>query len=87
MLQEFLFDLDSSETKVSLLGVMLSCNEKEHYDLNLKKRILNMKNLLNSWKCINLSLKGKITIVNTLALSSLLYLASVIHVPSWYLKR
>ncbi len=27
-------------------------------------------------------MKGKITIVNTLALSSLLYLASVIHVPS-----
>ncbi len=41
-----------------------------------------MKNLLNSWKCRNLSLKGKITIVNILALSFLLYLWSVIHVPS-----
>ncbi len=41
-----------------------------------------MKNLLNSWKCRNLSLKAKITIVNTLALSSLLCLANVIHVPS-----
>ncbi len=46
-----------------------------------------MKNLLNSWKCRNLSLKGKITIVNTLALSSLLYLASVIHVPSIVFKE
>ncbi len=42
--QDFQFDLDWSETKVSLLGVILSANEKEHYDLNLKKRILNMKN-------------------------------------------
>ncbi len=86
-IQEFPFDLDWSETKVSLLGVILSGNEKEHYDLNFKKRILNMKNLLNSWKCRNLSLKSKITIVNTLALSSLLYLASVIHVPSIVFKE
>ncbi len=69
--QEFPFDLDWSETNVYLLGVILSGNDKEHYDLSLKKRILNMKNLLNSWKCRNVSLKGKITIVNTLTLSSL----------------
>ncbi len=43
-IQEFPFDLNWLETKVSLLGVILSGNEKEHYDLNLKKRILNMKN-------------------------------------------
>ncbi len=85
--QEFPFNLDWSEKKVSLLGVILSGNEKEHYDLNFKKRILNMKNLLNNWKCRNLSLKGKITVVNTLALSSLLYLASVIHVPSMVFKE
>ncbi len=46
-----------------------------------------MKNLLNSWKCRNISLKGKITIINTIALSSLLYLASVIHVPSVVFKE
>ncbi len=85
--QEFPFDLDWSETKVSLLGVILSGKKKEHYDLHLKKRILNMENLLNSWKCRNLSLKGKITIVNILALSSLLYIASVIHVPSMVFKE
>ncbi len=33
-IQEFPFDLDWSETKVSLLGVILSGNEKENYDLN-----------------------------------------------------
>ncbi len=46
-----------------------------------------MKKLLNSLKCRKLSLKDKITIVNTLALSSLLYLASVIHVPSMVFKE
>ncbi len=41
--QEFPFDLGWSETKVSLLGVILSGNEKEHYDLNLKKYIEHEK--------------------------------------------
>ena len=34
-----------------------------------------MKNLLSSWKCRYLSLKGKVTVVNSLAISPLLYLA------------
>ncbi len=46
-----------------------------------------MKNLLNSWKCRNLSLTSKVTIINTLALSTLLYLASVIRVPSMVFKE
>ena len=41
-----------------------------------------MKNLLATWKCRKLFIKGKITVINTLAISPLLYLANVIHVPS-----
>ncbi len=41
--QEFLFDLDWSETKVSLSGVILSGNEKEHYDLNVEKEYWTWK--------------------------------------------
>ncbi len=33
------------------------------------------------WKCRHLSLKGKVTVVNNLALSPLLYLCSIIHTP------
>ena len=40
-----------------------------------------MKNTLAMWKCRNLSLKGKVTVINTLAISPLLYLANTIHVP------
>ena len=40
-----------------------------------------MQQLLNSWKCRHLSLKGKITVINSLALSQLIYLCSIIHVP------
>ena len=75
------FGLDWSECNVNALGVVISGNEDDHYDLNFKNRISNMKSLLCSWKCRKLSLKGKITVINTLALSPLLYVSSTLHVP------
>ena len=76
-----LYGLDWSESNVHSLGVTISGNEDDHYILNFKKRLKNLQNLLNSWKSRHLSLKGKVTVINTLALQSLIYLASVIHVP------
>ena len=76
-----LYGLDWTEDAVNTLGVVLSGNETDHYILNYKKRLKTMKNLLSSWKCRYLSLKGKVTVINSLAISPLLYLASVIHVP------
>ena len=61
--------------------LIFSVNEDDHYILNFKKRLKNLKNLLATWKCRKLSFKGKITVINTLAISPLLYLANVIHVP------
>ena len=40
-----------------------------------------MKNLLPTSKCRCLSIKGKITVINTLAIFPLLYLGNVIYVP------
>ena len=76
-----LYGLDWTEDAVNTLGVVLSGNETDHYILSYKKRLKTMKNLLSSWKCRYLSLKGKVTVINSLAISPLLYLASVIHVP------
>ena len=46
-----------------------------------------MKNVLWSWKCRRLSLKGKVTVINILAISPLLHLASVIHVPAQVIQE
>ena len=40
-----------------------------------------MINLLPTSKCRSLSIKGKLTVINTLAIFPLLYLANVIYVP------
>ena len=76
-----LFGLDWTCEPLHTLGVTLTGKETDHYILNYKKRLKNMKNLLATWKCRKLSIKGKITVINTLAISPLLYLANVIHVP------
>ena len=77
-----LFGLDWTEEAIYTLGVSLSGDENDHYILNYKKWLKNKKNLLSSWKCRRLSLKG-----NTLAVSPLLYLASVIHVPAQVIQE
>ena len=82
-----IFGLDWTEEAFHTLGVSLSGDENDHYILNYKKRLKNMKTLLSSWKCRRLSLKGKVTVINILAISPLLYLASVIHVPAQVIQE
>ena len=74
------YGLDSTEDAVNTLGVVWSGNENDHYILNYKKRHKTMKNLVSSWKCRYLSLKDKVTVINSIAISPLLYLKSIIHV-------
>ena len=42
-----------------------------------------MENAFNSWRQRSLSYKGKALVINTLALSYVWYVASLIHVPRW----
>ena len=76
-----LMGLEWSQEPVYTLGVHISGNESEHYTLNFLPKIIKMQQLLKSWKCRYLSLKGKVTIINTLALSQLIYLCSILYVP------
>ncbi len=78
--------LEWTEENIHCLYIVLSGNEDDHYELNYKKNI-ELKNILNSWKGRKLSLKGKITIINNLALPPLLYVASVIHTTDIVFKE
>ncbi len=80
--------LDWTETNIHCLCIVLSGNEGDHYELNYKKkRILILRNILNTRKGRKLSHKGKITVINNLALPPLLYVASVIHTPDIVFKE
>ena len=39
------------------------------------------------WTLRKLTLKGKVTIVNTLIMSQIIYLCTVIHMPEKFIKR
>ncbi len=63
------------------LGIFINNDAEENLNLNFKPRIVNLTNLLNVWKQRYLSLKGQITIINTLALAPLIYLSITIDTP------
>ena len=53
----------------------------------IKEKIQKLKVLLNMWKMRNLSIKGKITLLRSQAMPIFLYLASILYVPTEYIKK
>ena len=75
------------KTPLDTLGISIVDNEEENYKLNFNKRICTLKSTLNVWAQRNLSLKGKITVINNLALSPLIYVSSVTSTPEKAIKE
>ncbi len=69
------------KTPLETLGIFITNDPDENYLLNYKPKFAELKNLLNIWKQRAVSLKGNITIINTLALAPLIYVASIIDIP------
>ncbi len=69
------------KTPLETLDISIVDNSDMNYKLNFQQRIVTLKSTLNIWKQRNLSIKGKITILNTLALAPLTYVSSVIETP------
>ena len=72
---------------ISILGVVFTNNKDEHIKLNFDPKVQAMKDILNIWGQRGLSLKGKITVINVLAISKLIYLANTIHIPDSVIKE
>ena len=66
---------------VKCLGVWIGTNRAEVIKVNFAERIQKLENLLKMWLCRNLSLKGKITVIQSLAIPQLLYTCSALYVP------
>ena len=63
---------------LKLLGIIISHVEKECFDLNFNPLMDKVKNVLEVWGIRNLSIIGKIEIVNTLVASLFVYKCSVL---------
>ena len=75
------------EKYVKYLGIYISNNKEEVIEKNFKEKLDKVETILQSWGLRNLSLKGKITVVNTIAISNMIYVSSVIHTPKWVIKK
>ena len=70
--------------KMKILGFVFGQNtEHDNWQPKLKK----LEKQLNLWKSRSLSLVGKSLIVNTLGISKLLYLATILSVPRWVVSE
>ena len=69
------------------LGIWCHSNVKLMIEKNYNERIDRLKSVLNKWKQRKLSLKGKITILWSIALPQLLYVCSTLYTPRWVIEE
>ena len=65
----------------NVLGVTISTKTTEIEALNYTDKLDKLKTCLNIWNTRNLTLIGNICVVNSLAISKLMYLASILGTP------
>ena len=75
-----------ADKPVKCLGIYFGKDKQVVEDLNWTPKISNIERLLNAWKRRNLTYYGKVCIIKTLALSHIIYNASMIHVPKYVIK-
>ena len=71
---------------IKTLGIAISDDPTEIMELNFKSRLKLFDNILCMWHCRGLSIKGKVTILKSLALPILVYPISVLPVPDELVK-
>ena len=75
------YDLTWKTGHITVLGITFCENELENYKHNYEPKIKKIKSLLTIWRQRRLSLKGKITILNSLAASLLVYPCTNLQTP------
>ncbi len=74
-------------TPLETLGIYITNNPEENLNYNFKIKLSKLRNLLNIWKQRTITIKGKITIDNSLTLSPPIYTSSMIETPPEALKE
>ena len=70
------------EDVIKILGIYLSCNKKLEQEKNVLNHIVKIQNILKLWKLRNVTIKGRIVVFKSLAISKLIHLALVTEIPT-----
>ena len=80
--------INVAKQSVKCLGILLGHNKEECYVNNWMKIYHQIEKLFESWKTRKLTIFGKCCLINSLAISKLIYKASILHLPSEeYIKK
>jgi hypothetical protein len=80
-------NLKLCEESFKYLGIWFDMDSNIMEYKNYRHRIEKIENLLKIWRQRDLSLKGKVTVLKSLALSQLVYPLSVLAAPKWVIKE
>ena len=80
-------DISWTNEIVKCLGVYFGHNKAKCQQANIEKQIQKSENIINSWNKRNLSLIGKITVVKSLILPNITFIASVCTIPPEYIQK
>ena len=75
------YNIRVNTTCLKCLGIYLGHDKDECYKRNWENTMKDMEKLFESWKKRKLTIFGKCEIINTLAISKLIYIASILHLP------
>ena len=81
------YDIKIVTNSFKALGFYFSNDIDEMVNLNLNERHSSFKRVLNMWSQRDLSLKGKITILKSLALPQLTYVTNALPIPDKFIKE
>ena len=70
-----------SNKPLKVLGAYIGWNLQEANRLNISKKIIDMRKMLFSWKHRKLTLNDRVLILKSLAISQIIYLASLLPFP------
>jgi hypothetical protein len=77
-----------SKGPIKFLGIQISLNSQEMFNLNYETQFKKLSNILNIWSQRGLTPIGKVVVIKSLAISQLTYLLSVLpNPPDNFLKR
>ena len=84
--KEFTNGLKWQTLPIKLLGVTIT-DDPEHTDeINIKSRAESIKTLTHIWSSRNISLKGKVTIINSLLIPKIIYPATILGINDKSIK-
>ena len=72
---------------ISLLGITISTNKEEIIKENFSDKLQSIELLTRIWCRRNLSLKGKLTIINSILIPKLIYPGTILEVPDEIIKE